>query len=29
MQTWKGGTPPPGWAAQRKLEDFLREKLKS
>jgi nucleoside-diphosphate-sugar epimerase len=27
MQTWKGGTPPPGWAPQRKLKDFLREKL--
>lgn len=27
MQTWKGGTPPPGWAPQRKLEDFLREAL--
>lgn len=28
MQTWKGGTPPPGWAPQRQLEDFLREALK-
>lgn len=27
MQTCKGGTPPPGWAAQRKLEDFLRQSL--
>lgn len=23
MQTWKGGMPPPGWAPQRRLEDFL------
>lgn len=29
MQTWKGGTPPPGWAPQRRLEDFLREMLGS
>lgn len=27
MQTWKGGTPPPGWSPQRKLEEFLREAL--
>lgn len=27
MQTWKGGAPPPGWAPQRRLEDFLREAL--
>lgn len=27
MQTWKGGTPPPGWAPQRQLEDFLRQML--
>lgn len=27
MQTWKGGTPPPGWAPQQRLEDFLREAL--
>lgn len=27
MQTWKGGTPPPGWQPQCKLEDFLRESL--
>lgn len=26
MQTWKGGTPPPGWAPQHKLEDFLRDR---
>lgn len=29
MQTWKGGTPPPGWTPQQRLEDFLREALKS
>jgi nucleoside-diphosphate-sugar epimerase len=27
MQTWKGGTPPPGWQPQCKLEDFLRAVL--
>jgi nucleoside-diphosphate-sugar epimerase len=27
MQTWKGGTPPPGWQPQRKLEDFLSAAL--
>lgn len=27
MQTWKGGTPPPGWRPQRRLEDFLRAEL--
>lgn len=27
MQTWKGGTPPPGWTPQRKLEDFLSAAL--
>ncbi|PJI41937.1 NAD(P)-dependent oxidoreductase [Ferrovibrio sp.] len=27
MQTWKGGTPPPGWQPQHRLEDFLRERL--
>jgi nucleoside-diphosphate-sugar epimerase len=29
MQTWKGGTPPPGWKPQRSLQDFLREVLAS
>lgn len=28
MQTWKGGTPPPGWAPQRQIEDFLSAALK-
>ncbi|MEK9971101.1 MAG: NAD(P)-dependent oxidoreductase [Ferrovibrio sp.] len=27
MLTWKGGTPPPAWKPQRKLEDFLRAAL--
>ncbi|WP_300302120.1 NAD(P)-dependent oxidoreductase [Ferrovibrio sp.] len=27
MQTWKTGTPPPGWRPQRRLEDFLRAEL--
>ena len=29
MQTWKGGTPPPAWRPQRRLEDFLRDALKA
>lgn len=27
MQTWKGGSPPPGWQPRRRLEDFLRAEL--
>lgn len=27
MQTWKDGTPPPGWQPCRRLEDFLRAEL--
>lgn len=29
IQTWKGGTRPPGWQPQRRLEDFLREMLQA
>lgn len=24
MRVWKGGTPPPGWAPQHSLQDYLR-----
>lgn len=27
MQTWKGGSPPPGWQPRRRLDDFLRAEL--
>lgn len=27
MQTWRGGSPPPGWQPRRHLEDFLRAEL--